>query len=86
MFVLENELLYVNCVRKYCEIIYNEITLSPTFSKGDSKKETISRRRNLSGSRPLSSFIDTLDPFLLLGLEKYQDEQVRFYVLIRLNL
>lgn len=47
-------------------------------SKGENKKETGNRRRNLSGSRPLSSFIDTLDPFVLLGLEKFENGQVLY--------
>lgn len=46
------------------------------YSKGEGKKESGSRRRNLSGSRPLSSFIDNLDPYDMLGLEKFENGQV----------
>lgn len=46
------------------------------YSKGEGKKESGSRRRNLSGSRPLSSFIDSLDPYDMLGLEKFENGQV----------
>lgn len=51
----------------------------PPKSKQDSKKEVTGRRRNLSGSRPLSSFVDVLDPILFLLPDKHSDDQMISY-------
>ncbi|KAK7604394.1 hypothetical protein V9T40_005580 [Parthenolecanium corni] len=72
-------IMLVSASSKIPFYVFSFLPYKKNKSKGDGKKESGGRRRNLSGSRPLSSFIDTLDPYDMLGLEKFENGQMISY-------
>lgn len=71
---LKDERLILASTNKIPFAVFSHFPYNRSYriSRPEQRKE-VSRRRNTSGPRPLSSINDSLDPFVLLGVERGHD-------------